>query len=129
MVEAAVAELMEDGELQRHAFRMRKTYLARRDVLLDAIERELPDTLRFTVPRGGMSIWAHAPEVDVEAWRERALQRDVLLRTAADCAFDGRARPWLRLGFARCDEGELRTAVRRLARALRAKPAPSTRHA
>lgn len=123
VVEAAVAELMEEGELQRHAFRMRKTYVARRDVLLDAIARELPDTLQFTVPRGGMSIWAKAPGIDVEAWRARALERDVLLRTAADCAYDGRARPYLRLGFARCDEGEIRTAVQRLARALRSKRA------
>ena len=120
VVEAAVAELMDDGELQRHAFRMRKTYVARRDVLLDAVERHLPGVLEYRVPRGGMSIWAHAPEVDVEAWRARALEREVVLRTAADCAYDGRARPHLRLGFARCDEGELRTAVARMARALKA---------
>lgn len=117
-VEAAVAELMEDGELQRHAFRMRKTYVARRDVLLDSVQRHLPDILEFRVPRGGMSIWAHAPTIDVEAWRTRALDHGVRLRTAADCAFDGRARPYLRLGFARCNEGELRTAVRKLAKAL-----------
>lgn len=117
-VEAAVAELMEDGELQRHAFRMRKAYAARRDALLDALERRLPGVLEYRAPRGGMSLWARAPGVDVERWRTAAGRLGVAFRTARDFAFDGRARRALRLGFARCHEGELRTAVGRLARAL-----------
>lgn len=117
-VEAAVAELMEEGEVPRHVHRMRKAYGARRDALLDALERSLPGVLSFTVPRGGMSIWAQAPGVDVERWRARCQARGVALRVASDFAFDGRARPWLRLGFARCTEGELRDAVERMRRAL-----------
>jgi len=118
-VEAAVAELMEDGEVQRHALRMRRIYGARRDALRDALA-VLPLELR--VPRGGLSFWARAPGVDVERWRERAAELGVGLRTAKDFAFDRRARAALRLGFARCDEGELREGVRRLERALRELP-------
>lgn len=118
VVEAAVAELMQEGELSRHVFRMRKAYGARRDALLDAIDRSLPGVLSFTVPRGGMSIWAEAPGVDVDRWQARCLARGVALRVASDFAFDGKARSRLRLGFARCAEGELRDAVARMRRAL-----------
>jgi GntR family transcriptional regulator/MocR family aminotransferase len=42
----------------------------------------------------------------------------VLFHPGRRFAFDGRARPFLRLGFASLDERELREAVRRLAAAL-----------
>jgi GntR family transcriptional regulator/MocR family aminotransferase len=117
-VERAVAELLEDGEVQRHARRMRKAYLERRDVLVRALEEYLPDTLRYRVPHGGLAIWARVlGGVDVEAWRER-LEGSVVLHTAKRFAFDGRAAPFVRLGFAPLDPRELREAVRRLASAL-----------
>ena len=37
--ESAVAELIEDGELQRHARRMRRIYQARRDVFVRGAAR------------------------------------------------------------------------------------------
>ena len=52
-VEHAVAELMEDGEVQRHARRARAAYAERRDVLADALERTLGDTVSFARPPGG----------------------------------------------------------------------------
>lgn len=116
-VEQAVAELMEDGEVQRHAHRIRRIYGAQRDALLDAVTRDVP-MLSVRIPSGGMSVWAEAKGVDVESWKERAAQRSVRIRTAREFAFDGRTRSALRLGFARHTEGELNDAVRRLKQAL-----------
>jgi GntR family transcriptional regulator/MocR family aminotransferase len=120
VVECAVAELIEDGELQRHVRRMRRTYQARRDVLVARLHKRLGGALRFDVPAGGMALWAHAEGgIDVDAWAARALARGVLFTTAARFAFDGRARSSLRLGFAALDESELDEGVRRMALALR----------
>ncbi len=117
-VEAAIAELLEEGELQRHVGRMRKAYAARRDALVDAATRDLPQ-LSLHVPRGGLALWADAaPDLDVEAWKKRALGQGVRIRTAADFTFDGAPAPALRLSFAKGTEGELRDAVRALRRAL-----------
>jgi GntR family transcriptional regulator / MocR family aminotransferase len=119
LVEAAVAELLEDGEVQRHARRARRIYRARRDFLVAALRRQLGAALTFHVPAGGMALWARAaPGIDVERWRERGRAAGVLFMTAAAFTFDGSRPPFLRLGFAMCDEGELKTAVRRLARSL-----------
>jgi GntR family transcriptional regulator/MocR family aminotransferase len=41
----------------------------------------------------------------------------VWLATARHFAFDGRTRPFVRLGFAQLDEGETREAVRRMSAA------------
>ena len=119
-LERAVAELLSDGELQRHARRARRAYLARRDALIEALRDHLGDALTFDPPVGGMAIWARAaPGIDVDAWAERALARKVAFSTAKRFAFDGRKRGFVRLGFAALDEKELREAVRRMASTLR----------
>jgi GntR family transcriptional regulator/MocR family aminotransferase len=119
-VERAVAELLEDGEVQRHARKARRAYESRRDAMAAALTRELGDALSFTPPVGGMALWARAaPDIDVDAWAERALGQRVAFATARRFAFDGRRRPFVRLGFASLAERELREAVRRMAAALR----------
>lgn len=118
-VEAAVAELVEDGELQRHVRRMRKVYRARRDALAEALVAELGGVVEFQVPAGGMALWAHTADgIDAEVWAERAASAGAVVQTARRFAFDKRARPALRLGFAALSERELREGVRRLAAAL-----------
>ncbi len=119
-VERAVAELLEDGEVQRHARRARRAYQSRRDALAEALGKELGAALSFSLPAGGMALWAHAaPEIDVDAWAERALGAGVAFTTAKRFAFDGRRRPFVRLGFASLSERDLREAARRMAGALR----------
>lgn len=114
--EAAVAELLEDGELQRHIWRTKRAYHRRRDALVDALKRQLPDTLSFEVPAGGMALWTTVdPSVDVQAWADAARAKGVAVTVGRQYAVDRRARPNLRLGFARHTETELSRAVKRLA--------------
>lgn len=118
-VELAVAEMIEDGELGRHARRMRRIYRARRDHLVARVRERLGGALRFDVPPGGMALWARvAPGIAVERWAERARAGGVALATARRFTFSGRARPWVRLCFAPLTEAELDSAVDRLAAAL-----------
>lgn len=118
-LESAVAELLEDGHVQRHARRARRIYQMRRDSAVIGLREELGDAVSFTAPPGGICIWtAVAPHVDVDAWAQRALQRKLVLQTARQYAFDGRPRPYFRLGFAALTEEEMREALRQLRRAL-----------
>ncbi|PTL86000.1 PLP-dependent aminotransferase family protein [Vitiosangium sp. GDMCC 1.1324] len=122
-LEAAVAELLEEGEVQRHVRKMRGVYHARRDALVRALERELAGSLTFTPPAGGMAVWAHcAPGVDAGAWVRAGLEAGVAFTSGGDYSFDGRPVPAVRLAFAASKESELTEAVRRMARALSATP-------
>ncbi|MBA3459391.1 MAG: PLP-dependent aminotransferase family protein [Deltaproteobacteria bacterium] len=119
VLEHAVAEVIEDGELQRHARKMRRAYEARRDALVTALRKELGGVLDFELPAGGITLWARvSPDVTLDTWCERALARGVAVATARDFALDGRARPFVRLAYARYSESELADAVRRLRDAL-----------
>ncbi len=119
VVECAVAELVEDGELVRHVRRMSKIYSLRRDALAEALQQSLGDVLRFRVPEGGMALWTEvAEDVDLPAWERASEALGVLFRGAGMFDFARRPLPFLRLGFTYHDESELRDAAARMARAL-----------
>ncbi len=119
VLETAVAELLEDDELQRHARKVRRIYHARRDALVATLERELGDALAVRVPAGGITLWVRvAGDVALERWRARALERGVAFSIGRDFDLTGRAHPFIRFGFARYSETELADAVHRMRLAL-----------
>ncbi|WP_437678720.1 PLP-dependent aminotransferase family protein [Sorangium sp. So ce131] len=119
VVERAVAELLEDGEVQRHAQRARRIYKARRDALVAELGARLGGALEFRAPAGGMALWAKVDaRIDVDGWAERSLARKVAFSAGRRFAFDGKRRPFVRLGFAALDEREIREAVERMTGAL-----------
>jgi GntR family transcriptional regulator/MocR family aminotransferase len=120
-IEAAVAELFEDGELQRHARRMKKAYAERRDVLLTALADELGDVLNVAPSAGGMALWTtvRAPwAAHTEAWAARGVELGVRVATGREFGLDGAPLPHFRIGFAMASPDELRLGVKRLRRAL-----------
>lgn len=126
VTEAALAELIEDGELQRHTRRMRRQYQARRDACAELLRRELGHALEFEVPNGGMALWARASaDIDVEAWLERAERAGVVFQSEQQFRWDGAPGRHLRLGYAPLTEAELKVAVERLRDSLQPHPRPS----
>ncbi|HET8714403.1 MAG TPA: PLP-dependent aminotransferase family protein, partial [Holophagaceae bacterium] len=118
VVERAVAELLEDGLVQRHGRRMRRILLERRDVLADALRKQLGGALAFEVPSGGMSLWAEARLAGAPRWGERCLKAGVAFPWGRAFDFRQRETPFFRLGFAALSPEELKEAVRRMAAAL-----------
>jgi GntR family transcriptional regulator/MocR family aminotransferase len=119
VVEHAVAELFEDGEIGRHVRRARRAYLERRGVLVEGLRQRFGSVLSFATPAGGTAIWARvAPDVAPEAWAARARARGVVFQTGRVFAYDGRSRPLVRFGFAQASPSEIREALKRLEAAL-----------
>ncbi len=114
LLEAAVAELLEEGVVQRHARKARRVYAARRAFAAELLRRELGHALSFELANGGLAIWGRLKGVDAERWARAALGLGVLVSPGRRFAFDGRPRRALRLGFANLEERRLREAVRRL---------------
>lgn len=118
-LECALAELFRNGEVQRHIRRARRVYQARRDLLAAELQRRLTNIVSFTLPVGGMAIWAKvASEVNAQTWASRASHHGVVFLTARSFAFDGKPRPYIRLGFGGLTESQIREAVKRMTEAL-----------
>jgi len=120
LLATAIAELVEEGELQRHIRRAKRIYSERRARLASLLEAHLGGILSFELPTGGTAIWARvASDVPVDAWATRALDEAALiLQPARQFAFDGKSRSFLRVGFAQHDEREAKEAIRRMVSVL-----------
>lgn len=119
IMELAVAELIRDGLLARHARKMRRVYADRRECLGRLLERHLGGQLEFQPAMGGLSFWARTTEgIDAAAWAARARARGVLVAPGQTFDAAGRNIPYLRLGFSGLDAHELEEAVCRLQLAL-----------
>src|SRR5262245_11101354 len=95
--EAAVADLIEDGEVERHVARVRRTYATRREVLARSLRRAFGDRVAFALPPGGMALWVRfLIQNDVEAWARRSRERGVSWYTGRRYAFDRRPKPFAR---------------------------------
>jgi GntR family transcriptional regulator/MocR family aminotransferase len=130
VLETAVAELIEDGEIQRHANKLRRIYAGRRERFAALLRTHLGSALEFTLPPGGITIWARvAGDLDLPRWVARAEQRGVKLVTAKELALDRKPRPFVRLAFAQYSETELAEAVRLLATSLETPRSEPSRRA
>jgi GntR family transcriptional regulator/MocR family aminotransferase len=117
-MEATIATLIEDGELQRHVARVRRVYANRREILANSLRRAFGEGVEFTLAGGGMALWVHVRmPVDVEAWARRSVECGVSWHTARRYAFDDQPRPFARFSFAALNERELPEAVKRIAAA------------
>ena len=118
VVERAIAELIEEGFLDRHVRKARRKYRDRRDVLVDALGRSLPGALAFEVPKGGLSLWAKvAPGIDAARWQTQALEREVLVMAGRGFSL-GAPPNALRIGYGSIDVSEIGAAVSLLAASL-----------
>ncbi len=120
VLERAMAELLDDGEVQRHVNRMLLVFRRRRDTLCAALARELGDALEVRPPAGGLSLWVTVRAgLDVDAWAARALRGGVSFRPGRQFAFDGAPVQGFRIGYSNFAEATLEAMAIRLGEALR----------
>jgi len=113
LAQAIVFEFMQRGALETHLEQLREALKTRRDALLGALEKHLPDAT-WSRPEGGFFVWLQLPgNPDC---------REVLRRaegvTACDGTQFGAVSSALRLSFAAAAPDELEAGVERLAAAL-----------
>ncbi|WP_285493121.1 PLP-dependent aminotransferase family protein [Actinomadura sp. NBRC 104425] len=118
-LQETLLELVSSPGWPRHLRAVRTALKARRDALLAALGRELPE-LRVNRPSGGFHLWARLPDgtSDVEL-ADAALQGGVLVSAGRPFFPAEPSGPHLRLSYAAAaSEAELAEGVRRLAAAL-----------
>jgi GntR family transcriptional regulator/MocR family aminotransferase len=127
-LEQALADLIDDGTLRRHARKARRIYQARRDCLAEELDRKLGQAVSFTLPAGGLALWLRLdPAVSAEAWAERVAAVGLTVMPGIRFALDtARAPEAFRIGYASLDEASLRRAVGLLAD-TRTPPSAKTR--
>ncbi|MBQ0888418.1 PLP-dependent aminotransferase family protein [Streptomyces sp. RM72] len=131
LTQFAFAELLDSGAYDRHMRRLRGRYRSRRDTLVEAVRRFLPQA-RLGGPAAGLHAYLRLPHgTDEAALVAAALRRSVLVRGGRD--FHGRppgTGPALVVGYTALPRSGLTEAVRVLGTAYaevagRRAPAPA----
>jgi 2-aminoadipate transaminase len=110
-----VSQYFAEARWEPYLESLRELYRGRRDVLLEALAEHFPAEATWTMPQGGLFVWATLPEVlDTTDLLARALQRNVAFVPGRGAYLDGRGGSSMRLNFSGVDEAEIREGVRRI---------------
>lgn len=112
ILEQALAELLAEGDVQRHLKKAQRIYHQRRDTFSSLLREHLGEAVTFDVPDGGMAVWTRFDEaIDLPQLAERC-RKNGLSFNNGQFYHSGQDR-WhhTRLGFASKTVEELEQAV------------------
>jgi 2-aminoadipate transaminase len=117
-----VYEACRRGVLSRQLPILRDHYRQKRDVMVEALQREFASDVTWPSPRGGFFLWATLPPaIDADAMLARAVQHGVIY-VAGEAFFvdgSGAGRHIVRLAFSAPSHDRIREGVVRLGRTVR----------
>lgn len=133
-----IFEACRRGVLQRQLPRLRTHYRHKRDVMIEALRRELGTGATWPDPRGGFFLWATLPAgIDTDAMIPRAVDHGVIYVAGEAFFVNEGPRNIVRLSFSAPTPERIREGVARLAATVRdeidaisrqpASPAPAAR--
>jgi GntR family transcriptional regulator/MocR family aminotransferase len=130
LLQAALAEFVADGHYDRHLRRLRRVLLERRDALLAALEREMPEGVKWTRPDGGYQVWVELPDgIDTGEMLADSVGAGLLFAPGFQFNHDGRRSNRLRLTFAMAGVESIERGVATLARLVGERLANGSRRA
>jgi DNA-binding transcriptional MocR family regulator len=123
LTQATVLEFLRRGSFDPNLTRVNGLLKARRDAMLEALERHMPDGATWSRPEGGYFVWLDLPgEAPSVAQGEEA---GVTFVPGTDFFADGSGRESLRLAFSYVSPDEIEAGVERLSAVLAGAPAAS----
>jgi 2-aminoadipate transaminase len=118
VAQSIVNQFARSGRMDGAIATVKNALRERRDALVAALERELPEA-RFTPPSGGYFMWVELPEgTNVAELENAAKERDVLFVKGTDFLLEG-GENTLRLAYSGVTPEEIDEGVTRLAEAAR----------
>jgi GntR family transcriptional regulator/MocR family aminotransferase len=118
LMEQALAELLEEREIQRHLKKALKIYQERRDTFAGLLMEHLGEELKFVSPPGGLSVWTHwNPKLNLMRISKNCMKRN--LQLPQELLYQNDRFTAMRLGFGNFNKTELEEAVHILALAVR----------
>lgn len=112
LTEEAAAELIESGEVRRHARKARQIYADRRATFAASLEHHLDGLAEYCVPDGGLAFWLSFRDgALLDRLEEKALQRGVRFASSRSFMTRPTAPRGLRFGFASMTPGEADKAL------------------
>ena len=118
VAQSIVNQFCRSGRIDSAIATVKDALRARRDAVITALEREIPEA-RFARPEGGYFMWVELPEAgDVAALETAAKERGVIFVKGTDFLLEG-GENTLRLAYSGVTPAQIDEGVSRLAQAAR----------
>jgi GntR family transcriptional regulator/MocR family aminotransferase len=115
LVQAAIYEFSRHGLMAKHVKRVRKAYAARRDAMLEALEKHFPAEAAWNRPSGGMAIWVTLPEsLNANQLLHQAAEHGVTFIPGNHFYSSSHRQNVMRLGFTIAGPAMIEEAIKRL---------------
>ena len=115
-----VAEYLKRGLLPQQVEKIRRLYSKKRGVMMNALQRYMPEGVEWTEPEGGLFLWVKLPEnMDATALFPKAVENKVAYVVGSAFHCNGKGQNTMRLNFSFPSEKQIEEGIKRLAKMLR----------
>ncbi|NLO91842.1 MAG: PLP-dependent aminotransferase family protein [Elusimicrobia bacterium] len=122
------AEFMRRGMLNKHIAKVCKVYKSKRDVMLAALKKYMPEGVEWTSPQGGLFLWVRLPaNMDADTMFPRALDNKVAYVIGSAFHHDGSGKNTMRLNFSYPTHEQIEEGIHRLADVIKKEMCAATR--
>ncbi|MGE5390362.1 MAG: PLP-dependent aminotransferase family protein [Deltaproteobacteria bacterium] len=120
LVQHILVRYLQEADTPAHIDRIRAEYKRRKDAMLEALAREFPPEVSWSLPEGGMFLWLQLPEgLDTELLLTEAVAQKVAFVPGKPFFVGGGGENTMRLNYSNSSPGLINEAIRRLARLIR----------
>jgi 2-aminoadipate transaminase len=113
-------EFMAQNKLMPYLQRVRPIYARRLKLMLDALEKKMPEEVTWTKPSGGFYVWVQLPErVDAIKVLKEAIQQGAVFVIGQTFDPDARRNNCFRLAFSHVQEDKIEQGIQIIAEALK----------
>jgi 2-aminoadipate transaminase len=109
-------EVSQQGFLTRHILKIQETYRVRRDAMLESLEEQMPESVSWTHPQGGLFLWMEVPsQIDTIDLLGKALDQKVAFVPGISFYAQGGITNTMRLNYSCCKPEVINEGICRIA--------------
>ena len=110
-----IHDILEKFDLEGHILKLQQVYRSRRDIMLDAISRFLPDCVQPSHPQGGLFLWLTLPDgMNARELLVKSLQNNVAFVPGGSFFPNGGHENTMRLNYSYSPDAVIVEGIRRL---------------
>ena len=114
-----LSQYIDDYDLDEHVEKIKATYKKRRDLMLSCMEKEFPEGVSFTYPKGGLFTWVKIPEkLNAQELMEKCVENKVAYVPGGFFFPEGNKENYFRLNYSSCKEDKIVEGIKRLGEVL-----------
>ena len=114
------ADFLRTGYFEKHIEVVKKAYKTKKDTMVAALEKYMPEGVTWTKPEGGLFLWVRLPEdMSADEMFADALKENVAYVIGSAFHSDGSGKNTMRLNFSYPTLDQIEEGIKRLATAVK----------